>query len=569
MVRQVSFRVPRLPRGLRATLFLRCLTLLSLLFLINLILWVAALTVAPPSGPNSFASLCLIAWTTGLRHALDADHIAAIDNATRRMVSLPIEDEKTISGAEDDKQGTEGGADDTKVDHQDHDARIIDPTSIRCRRPITVGLFFSLGHSTIVVAVTLAISISISVAAHLDGVSAVGGIIGQAVSGSFLFVVAVINSIILARTLRRRQAAKKAARSHTRTQLSSQTQTSGDVEAVGNDRQDECEQQQHAEHTPRQQQHRTFGIITRLASPLLRIVTKPYHLYPIGLLFGLGFDTASTIALLSISAAAASRRPAAATATGDSVDINGDLSGSDAQAQASTWAGGDAKVVLLALLFTAGMTFVDSCDSVLMVYAYAAPEHEGGRGRQSRWALWERESTMQRNQVEQRAQEAEHTAVPELTVDGRRTHHSHEKTRADQAGDAEEHVSAEPHDSGETYVSKPLRNAEVLSILLTTLSIILAFVISIIVLLSLLAAQCSSCARSAALHDDPAGTEDGGLAGKWWSFWSRAGDANGYIGAGVVGVFLVILIVWCGVRWGRGQLKKSAKSKVEAVARSS
>lgn len=569
MIRQVSFQGPRFLRNLRPTLFLRCLILLSLLFLVNLILWIAALTVAPPSGPNSFASLCLIAWTTGLRHALDADHIAAIDNATRRMVSLPAEDEKDKSGAKDDQRGAEEDKDDTKADDQGRNDRTLDRTGIRCRRPITVGLFFSLGHSTIVVAVTLAISISISVAAHLDGVSAVGGIIGQAVSGSFLFVVAVINSIILARTLRRRQAARKAARKHTTSQLSFDTQLPGDVEAVANDQHHQGQQQHCDQHPTRQQQHRTFGIITRLASPLLRIVTKPYHLYPIGLLFGLGFDTASTIALLSISAAAASHRPAATTAASDSVNINGDLSGSDAQAQASTWAGGDAKVVLLAFLFTAGMTFVDSCDSVLMVYAYAPPEHKGGRGRPSRWALWERGSTLQRNQLEQRAQEAEHTTVPELTMDGGRARHSHEKTRAEQAECAKENVSSNSHDSDETHVSRPLRNAEVLSILFTTLSIILAFVISIIVLLSLLAAQCSSCARSVTLHDDPASPDDGGLAGKWWSFWSRAGDASGYIGAGVVGAFVVILVVWCGVRWGTGKLKKSAKSKVEADARSS
>lgn len=461
-------RLPTLSR--RPTLFARSLLLLALLFAVNVVLWTAALTVSPPRGADSFASLCLIAWTTGLRHALDADHIAAIDNATRKIIA----------------SASRGRS--------------------RRRQPITVGLFFSLGHSTIVVAVTVAISISISVASRLDGVSGVGGVVGQSVSGSFLIIVAIINSVILARAVRARRKARRA------------------DSAVEDVKGDDAEYGANSA-SPAPRRHGLRTIYVRLAAPLFRLVTQPYHLYPIGLLFGLGFDTASTIALLSISAAAGKRV---------SDDPAGeDLSGSQGQQEAARWGGGgDAKVVLLALLFTAGMTLVDSVDSVMMVYAYAPPERTEG---QRWWALWAKKD---REEQHSKAEKGDVEVVQDEKV-------CQTVAEDEELKDSQDVVEAQPSASSPANST----TASSLSLILTLLSIVLALVIGIIVLLSLIASRCTSCSAAAETHDDSHGDGGGGLAGSWWSFWIKAGDASGYIGAGVVGAFALTLAVWYGARW--------------------
>lgn len=479
----------------RPTLFLRSILLLSLLVATNLLLWIASLLVSPPRGSDSFASLCLIAWTTGLRHALDADHIAAIDNATRKIIASSPRSSSSARGS---------------------------------RRPITVGLWFSLGHSTIVVAVTVAISISISVASRLDGVSGVGGVVGQAVSGSFLIVVAIINSVILVRAIRRRRREKKKRGS---TEPSTLVDDEG-AKSIKGEGEGEANETAGDEQKglPARQGLRT--IYTRLAGPLFRIVTQPYHLYPIGVLFGLGFDTASTIALLSISAAAGRRVSSAEE----------DLSGSEAQQEAGNWGkGGDAKVVLLALLFTAGMTLVDSVDSVLMVYAYAPPRREEGR---KWWALWEERRSDEHGDTEANSPPVEKVVSSD---------------QAEQSCAPIEMAGQERHDEEKAGSSNypalpghalPPPATTTLSLLLTTLSILLALIIGTIVLLSLIASRCTSCSAAAEAHDSPdEGAGGAGLAGSWWSFWLAAGDASGYIGAGVVGLFALLLIGWYGGRW--------------------
>jgi len=147
----------------RLTLFGRSLLLMSSLVLVNVLCWtVAGILFGRNADTQPFLGLALLAWTLGLRHALDADHISAIDNATRGLINMG-------------------------------------------QLPVTCGLFFSLGHSTIVIAVNVAIAISTSIYEKLDGVGEVGGIIGAAVSGSFLFIVGLANSIILWRIIRQRQ----------------------------------------------------------------------------------------------------------------------------------------------------------------------------------------------------------------------------------------------------------------------------------------------------------------------------------------------------------------------------
>ncbi|KWI44819.1 HoxN/HupN/NixA family nickel/cobalt transporter [Burkholderia pseudomultivorans] len=204
-----------------------------------------------------------IAYGLGLRHAVDADHIAAIDVATRKLM-------------------------------QDG------------RRPLTVGLCFSLGHSTIVLGATLGIALTaFALRDRFDAFREIGGTIGTAVSATFLLVLACVNLMILRDLWRRYRSGAPERHAH---------------DAV------------HA--------HRPAGLVARLLRPLFRLVSKSWHMYPVGVLFGLGFDTATEIGLLAIAAAQASQGLPIYT------------------------------VMLFPALFTAGMTLIDSTDNVLMIHAY-------------------------------------------------------------------------------------------------------------------------------------------------------------------------------------------------------
>ncbi|KAH9997971.1 high-affinity nickel-transport protein-domain-containing protein, partial [Russula vinacea] len=150
-------------RHRRLTLFGRSVVLIGCELLVNAACWtVAGILFGGRKDTQQVLGLALLAWTIGLRHALDADHISAIDNATRGLISLG-------------------------------------------QLPVTCGLFFSLGHSTIVIAVNVAIAISTDVADKIDGVGQVGGVVGSSVSACFLFIVGLANSIILHRVLRKRR----------------------------------------------------------------------------------------------------------------------------------------------------------------------------------------------------------------------------------------------------------------------------------------------------------------------------------------------------------------------------
>ena len=206
-----------------------------------------------------------LAYTLGLAHALDADHISAIDNVTRRLM-------------------------------QDG------------QRPTTVGFFFSLGHSTIVILLSLAIALTAaSVQAHFPQLERLGGLVGTTVSAAFLLLVAGINLVILrsvVRTFRRVQRGEP----YTEQSL------------------DEVLQQ--------------LGWIGRLCRPLVKLIDRSWKMYIVGFLFGLGFDTATQVGLLGISAAAATQH-------------------------LPIWS-----ILILPLLFTAGMCLVDTIDGILMLGAY-------------------------------------------------------------------------------------------------------------------------------------------------------------------------------------------------------
>ena len=248
-----------MPISPRRTLF----GLYALLVAANVLAWAAAL-VEFGHRPD-LLGIAFLAYALGLRHAVDADHIAAIDNVVRKLMQ-------------------EG------------------------RRPLAAGLFFSLGHSTLVVLATVAIAAA--AAAMQERFAAfreVGALIGTAVSATFLLAIAAANFLILREVWRLFLSARRGGR------VAAQN-----LEGVL------------AGH----------GLLARLFRPLFRIVTKSWHMYPLGLLFALGFDTATEIGLLGI----------AALQTAQGLPL---------------WS-----VLIFPALFTAGMALVDTSDGVLMVGAY-------------------------------------------------------------------------------------------------------------------------------------------------------------------------------------------------------
>ncbi len=241
----------------------RLIGLYALLVLFNLLVW--AVTLASFWRFPLLLGTALLAYSLGLRHAVDADHIAAIDNVTRKLM----------------QQG---------------------------QRPLGVGLFFSLGHSTVVVLASVAVAATASAFKdRLEAVHAIGGIIGTLVSAAFLLAIAAINLVIFLAILR----------------------TFRHVRAGGAYKDEDLDILLSGR-----------GLLTRLLRPLFRMINKSWHMYPLGFLFGLGFDTATEISLIGISAAEASKG-------------------------LPLWS-----TLLFPLLFTAGMTLIDTTDSVLMLGAY-------------------------------------------------------------------------------------------------------------------------------------------------------------------------------------------------------
>ena len=235
----------------------------ALLLVFSVVAWAWALTAF--HGQPALLGTALLAYTFGLRHAVDADHIAAIDNVTRKLLQID-------------------------------------------RSPLGAGLFFSLGHSTVVVALTVGVAFAATaLTTHFDDLRGFGGLIGTSVSALFLFVLAIANLVVLASVIRTFRAVRRG-----------EPLVETDLDLLLNNR----------------------GFLSRLLRPLLRLVSRSWHLYPVGFLFGLGFDTATEVALFGISAAQASHG-------------------------LSFWS-----VLVLPILFTAGMSLVDTTDGILMLGAY-------------------------------------------------------------------------------------------------------------------------------------------------------------------------------------------------------
>ena len=209
-----------------------------------------------------------LAYTLGMRHAFDADHIAAIDNTTRKLVQ-------------------EG------------------------KRPLSVGFFFSLGHSSVVLALAVLLNFGIrgldnQVRNGSSGLHAITGVVGTSVSGFFLFLIAAFNINVLAGIIRVFRAMRSGAYDD-----------------------EELEEQLNKR-----------GLMNRFLGPLARRIDTPWKMYPIGFLFGLGFDTATEIALLVL----------AGTAVAGGLPFYAILS--------------------LPFLFAAGMSLFDTADGCFMNFAY-------------------------------------------------------------------------------------------------------------------------------------------------------------------------------------------------------
>ena len=234
-----------------------------LLIAANIAAWVWAWTAF--ADRPVLLGTALLAYSFGLRHAFDADHIAAIDNVVRKLM----------------QQG---------------------------KAPYSVGFFFSLGHSSIVILASIAIAATAAtLQGELDALHVIGGVIGTAASALFLLVIGLANLFIMkgiwAAFCRVRRGGKI---------------VDEDLDALLAGR----------------------GLLARIFRPVFGMVSRSWHMYPVGFLFALGFDTATEIGLLGISAAQAAQGM-------------------------SFWT-----ILVFPALFTAGMSLMDTTDSVLMAGAY-------------------------------------------------------------------------------------------------------------------------------------------------------------------------------------------------------
>ncbi|TCD62989.1 hypothetical protein EIP91_006148 [Steccherinum ochraceum] len=382
--------------------------------------------------------------------------------------------------------------------------------------PVTCGLFFSLGHSTIVIVVNIAIAISTSVYDHIDGVGQVGGIVGSSVSATFLFIVGLANSIILWKILSKKRKTKKE-----RTRRIAQGEDPSDVD---DDLQAEEDRQGNHGNT----------LMMKIIGPVVTFVDRPWKMYPVGVLFGFGFDTASSIALLAVTAIA--------------------KKGTDG----STIKSGD--VIILPLLFTAGMTLIDSVDSILMLYSYAGFPDRSFAIFEPRKAPLPSPTPDTPNPLESPIPSPV-TSLPVLAATQPLPTGLIEADDDEFEGPASPKPSAvkvkDPKDPAQVML-QPVEDEQVkrdlrvkrnamsgLSVLLTLMSILVAFSISLITIMGLIGDNCKAC-KKAADADDGHG---GGLAGRWWRFWARANDNSGYIGAAIVGAFVFVVACWYGLRY--------------------
>jgi nickel/cobalt transporter (NiCoT) family protein len=282
--------------GLRRIPF-PAIAIIALVALINIIIWIVTGIILHFHA--ALISTAALSYTFGLRHALDADHISAIDLMTRRLIA---------SG----------------------------------QRPATVGTFFSLGHSTIVIITSIVVAATAAAVSNkFHGFGTVGGIIGSAVSAAFLLLLGVMNAYILFRLIKQ-------------------------MKKVLNLREGEEEQAWRIE---------GGGCLFRVLKKMFKIIDKPWKMYPLGVMFGLGFDTSSEIALLGISSIQAAKGT-------------------------SIWL-----ILIFPVLFTAGMCLIDTIDGALMLTLYILPtERFAGGNTETTTPLMTREDGCEREEDQEMAE---------------------------------------------------------------------------------------------------------------------------------------------------------------------
>ncbi|MEH2250287.1 HoxN/HupN/NixA family nickel/cobalt transporter [Nostoc sp.] len=241
----------------------KVINIYAFLISVNILVWVVAL-IAFHSYPLLLGT-AVLAYSFGLRHAVDADHIAAIDNVTRKLMQ-------------------------------------------ENKRPVAVGFFFSLGHSTVVIAASVAIALTTTtIHNNFPSLEKLGGLISSTVSALFLLAIAAINMVVLWDVYKTFQSVKRGG--------------IYDEQSL-----DEFLNQR--------------GLLGRIFRPLFRLIDSSWKMFPLGFLFGLGFDTATEVALLGISANQAAKG-------------------------LPIWS-----ILLFPALFTAGMSLIDTTDGILMLGAY-------------------------------------------------------------------------------------------------------------------------------------------------------------------------------------------------------
>ncbi|GKZ27317.1 hypothetical protein AbraIFM66951_004888 [Aspergillus brasiliensis] len=232
---------------------------------INVVVWIAAAIVLRYY--PSLVSNAVLSYTLGLRHAFDADHISAIDLMTRRLLATG-------------------------------------------QKPVTVGTFFSLGHSTIVIITSIVVAATAAaISSRFDSFSTIGGIIGTSVSAAFLILLGLMNAYILFKLYK---------------------------------------QMQKVLNLPEGQEDEVWkieggGVLFSVLKRMFKLIDRPWKMYPLGILFGLGFDTSSEIALLGISSVEAAKGT-------------------------NFWV-----ILIFPVLFTAGMCLLDTTDGALMLSLYVQP----------------------------------------------------------------------------------------------------------------------------------------------------------------------------------------------------
>lgn len=241
----------------------KLLAIYGVLLSINLLSWAWAFLEF--HGQPLLLGTAMLAYGFGLRHAVDADHIAAIDNVTRKMMQ-------------------EG------------------------KRPVSVGFFFSLGHSSVVILASIGVAFAaLALGDGFEHYKAIGGLVSTSVSALFLLIIALTNLIIFSSIYKAWRKLKRG-----------EGYADDDFDAVLANR----------------------GFLSRLLKPIFRLISRSWQMFPLGFLFGVGFDTATEISLLGISATQASQG-------------------------LSPWS-----VLVFPLLFSAGMSLIDTLDGHLMLGAY-------------------------------------------------------------------------------------------------------------------------------------------------------------------------------------------------------